>query len=257
MDAELIVRIEGPLGSISFQRPAARNALTLAMLEGMAAAFRDFADHPELRAVLIRGAGELPFSAGYNMDELPARMLTADDARAIHAPVRAVADAIRACPVTVIAAARRFVFGAALDLFTHCDLRVCADDTTFCMPPNRYGFLYPPEGMRRLAEVAGLAGAQDMLLTGQPVDAQRALAMGLVQRAYPVASFEQELAALGETVAANAPLSMRATKEMLQGDGSGSGADIYQRMADCLNSEDAREAQLAFRARRPPVFCGH
>ena len=254
MDDEFTVRVEGAVVTIAFRRPAARNALTLAMLEGMAQALRDFSARPELRVVLVRGEGELPFSAGYNLDELPARTLTADDAHAIHQPVRAVADAIRACPCTVIGAARRYVFGAALDLFAHCDLRVCADDTTFCMPPNRYGFLYPPEGMRRLAEVAGLAGAEDMLLTGQPVDAQRALAMGLVQRSYPLAGFEQQLAALCATVAANAPLSMRATKEMLR-DRTGAG-DIYERIAHCLNSEDAREAQLAFRARRPPVFRG-
>lgn len=261
MSDELVIDDSGPVAVISFNRPAARNALTLGMLTDLAEAVQRCAARTDLRAVVLRGAGEQPFSAGYNMDELPDHALTAEDARAIHAPVRAVADAIAECPHTVIGAARKFVFGAALDIFSHCDLRVCAEGTTFCMPPNRYGFLYPAEGMQRLASLVGLSRATEMLLLGENVPAADGAAWGLVHKVYAAEPFEAELKALCDVVAGNAPLSMRETKHELLRISRGvvpaeSTDALYARMAVCLNSEDVREAMAAFREKRAPQFLG-
>lgn len=261
MSGELVVDDIGPVAVISFNRPSARNALTLAMLHDLADLLTRGADRPDLRAIVLRGAGDLPFSAGYDMDELPTQALTADDARKIHAPVRAVADAILACPHPVIGVARKFVFGAALDIFAHCDLRVCAEGTTFCMPPNKFGFLYPDEGLQRLVAVAGLSQATAMLMLGTPIVSADALACGLVQRVVAAGAFEEDLHALCSTVAGNAPLSMRATKRALQAIAAGQGTrasteQTYESIAACLNSEDVREAMAAFREKRVPVFRG-
>lgn len=260
MASELLIQEQGAVATIAFDRPAARNALTLAMLQEMAAAFERFAVRDDLRVVVLRGAGELPFSAGYDMTALPSRELDREDARAIHAPVRAVADAIQRCPHAVLGAARGFVFGAALDLFAHCDLRLCADDTRFCMPPNRHGFLYPVEGMARLAAVVGATRAASMVLLGAPISAPEAQADGLVNNAVPAAQFESELQQLCAALAANAPLSMRASKQLLgaisRGEIQRSDDACYDRIAACLNSADVREAMAAFRDKRPPVFKG-
>ncbi len=263
MTGDLLVDENGPVAVISFNRPAARNALTLGMLNSLTDALRRCAVRTDLRAVVLRGAGELPFSAGYNIDELPGQTISAEDARKIHTPVRAVADAILKCPHPVIGAARRFIFGAALDIFCHCDLRVCARDTSFCMPPNRFGFLYPSQGMQRLADVIGATRATQMLLLGEPVPTQDAAAWGLVHKVFAGDSFEAELQAFVEVVAGNAPLSMRETKRALldaqrqRGAGSrASSDDMYARMAACLNSDDVREATAAFREKRKPRFIG-
>ena len=263
MTGDLLVDGNGPVAVISFNRPAARNALTLGMLEGMAKALQDFAARTDLRAVVLRGADDMPFSAGYNIDELPGQAISAEDARKIHAPVRAVADAIVECPHPVIGAARRFIFGAALDLFCHCDLRVCAEETSFCMPPNRFGFLYPSEGMQRLADVIGQTRATQMLLLGERVPTIDAAAWGLVHKVFAEDAFEAGLKALVEVVAGNAPLSMRETKRSLrdaqqqQSAGSRESSNaIYARVAACLNSDDVREATAAFREKRQPRFTG-
>ena len=116
----------------------------------------------------------------------------------------------------MIGAARRFIFGAALDLFCHCDLRVCAQDTNFCMPPNRFGFLYPSQGMQRLANVIGATRATQMLLLGEPVPTSDAAAWGLVHKVFAGDAFEAGLKALVDVVAGNAPLSMRQTKRSLR-----------------------------------------
>lgn len=263
MTGDLLVDGNGPVAVISFNRPSARNALTLGMLEGMAEALQGFAARTDLRGIVLRGADDLPFSAGYNIDELPGQTVSVEDARRIHAPVRVVADAILECPHPVIGAARRFIFGAALDIFCHCDLRVCAQDTNFCMPPNRFGFLYPSEGMQRLADVIGATRATQMLLLGEPVPTRDAAAWGLVHKVFAGDSFEAELKALVEVVAGNAPLSMRQTKRALRdaqrqhSAGSRESSDaMYARMAACLNSDDVREATAAFREKRKPRFTG-
>lgn len=262
MTADLVVDESGPVAIISFNRPAARNALTLDMLNSLAEALRSCAARTDLRAVVLRGAGDMPFSAGYNIEELPGQTHSAEDARKIHAPVRAAADAILEFPHPVIGAARKFIFGAALDIFCHCDLRVCAEGTSFCMPPNRFGFLYPGEGIERLADMIGVSRATQMLLLGEPVPTGDAAAWGLVHKVFAADSFEADLKAFGEVVAGNAPLSMRETKRALldaqrQRSGTPESADgMYARIAACLNSDDVREAMAAFREKRKPHFVG-
>lgn len=257
MSDELEIDSAGPLAVIAFRRPRARNALTIEMLRGITRAIDEFATRQDLRAILIRGADDLPFSAGYDMDELPSGPLMPEDARAIHAPVRAAASAIANCPHPVVAAARVHVFGAALDLFAHCDLRLAEEGTRFCMPPNRHGFLYPHEGLQRLAAVAGLSAASDMLLTAEPIDAVRAQANGLVQRVLSQSAFETELSAFCGRVIANAPLSMRATKSALAAIAHHEPAtDNYALIAQCLNSTDVAEGRNAFRDKRQPRFRG-
>jgi enoyl-CoA hydratase/carnithine racemase len=257
-DAHLQLAFDGPVATIAFNRPQARNALTGAMLQGLVAALDECSAREDLRVVVLRGAGELAFSAGYNLDELPSHPLSAADASAIHAPVRRAAQAIVHCRHPVLAAARRFVIGAGLDLFSHADMRVCAEGTGFVMPPNKYGFIYPMEGLAALAQAAGAARAADMLLSAQPLSSEQALGCGLVHRVLKPEAFEAELAALAQTLAANAPLSMRATKQALRSLQALQSSDdaFYQRIAACLNSEDCREAMAAFKDKRTPVFTG-
>jgi enoyl-CoA hydratase/carnithine racemase len=257
-DATLQLAIDGPVATIAFNRPQARNALTGAMLQGLEAALGECSAREDLRVVVLRGAGELAFSAGYNLDELPAHPLSAADARAIHAPVRQAAQAIAHCRHPVLAAARRFVIGAGLDLFCHADMRICDQACNFVMPPNKYGFVYPMEGLAALAQAAGMARAADMLLSSQPLSSEQALACGLVHRVFKPEDFEADLDTLAQTLAANAPLSMRASKQALRAMQTLPASDVayYQHMADCLNSLDSREAMAAFKEKRAPKFKG-
>ena len=260
-DDELIVEESGTTLTVSFNRPAARNALTLDMVRGITEALRSAAGRNDLRAVVLRGAGEQPFSAGFGIDQLPDHALTTEEVRALLRPVRDMCDAIRDCPHPVVGAARRFIFGAALDMFCHCDLRICAEGTTFTQPANRLGVLYPNEGLKRYVDVMGLARATEMMLMGAAVSTAEALACGLVQKVYAAPDFEAGLAAMTAQLAANAPLSTRMTKHALwnlrrdTGDAAVQDA-MFERIAVTYNSEDMREALAAFREKRQPVFKG-
>ncbi|MEI2733855.1 MAG: enoyl-CoA hydratase-related protein [Rhodoblastus sp.] len=260
---DLMIDETGPIAIFSFNRPSARNALTLEMLTALEAGLRRCASRDDMRAVVLRGAGEQAFSAGYNVDQLSDAEMSLEDARLIHEPIRAVADAIVACPHPVIAAARKFIFGAALDIFCHCDLRVCSQGTTFCMPPNRFGFLYHSAGIHRLASIVGVSRATQMLLLGSPVPTESAAAWGLTHCVYADNEFESELDALCEVVARNAPLSMRGTKRVLNEHAEQAGArdqaaldKMYAEIVFCLNSADVREGRAAFAEKRAPRFQG-
>lgn len=257
-DQYLQLDFDGPVATIALNRPQARNALTVDMLRGLTAALGQCSAREDLRIIVLRGAGQLAFSAGYNLDELPQHPLSTADAQAIHAPVRQAAQAIVGCRHPVLAAARRFVIGAGLDLFCHADLRVCAEGSSFVMPPNKYGFVYPMEGLAALAQAAGAARAADMLLTAQSLSSEQALACGLVHRVLKPEAFEVDLADLAQTMATNAPLSMRMSKQALRAMHTHPVSDeaFYQCIADCLNSDDSREAMIAFKEKRAPVFRG-
>jgi enoyl-CoA hydratase/carnithine racemase len=114
------------------------------------------------------------------------------------------------------------------------------------------------EGLAALAQAAGMARAADMLLGSQPLSSEQAMACGLVHRVFKPEDFEADLTTLAQTLAANAPLSMRASKLALRAMQTLPASDpaYYQHMADCLNSLDSREAMAAFKEKRTPKFKG-
>lgn len=258
MTQDICYSEKNQLGIFSFSRPIAKNALTVEMLEFLINGIFQCNQSETLRAVLIRGDGDLPFSAGFNLNQISDDLLTAEEAKNFHQPIRDVASAIRDCRLPVIAAAQRFVFGAALDIYLHCDLRICTSTTVFCMPPNRYGFLYPSQGVERMVNELGLARATEMLMIGRTVNSQYALQNNLVHQCCSDQDFEEFVENFCALVTSNAPLSMRGTKRLLN---NISRFDIdhqkmYQEIADSLNSFDAKEGRLSFLEKRTPQFKG-
>ena len=258
MTQDIYYAEKNQLAIFSFSRPHAKNALTLEMLDFLKNGILKCNQSKTLRAVLIRGKGDLPFSAGFNLNQISDDLLTAEEAIDFHKPIRDVASAIRDCRLPVIGAAQRFVFGAALDIYLHCDLRVCTSTTVFCMPPNRYGFLYPSQGIERMVNVLGLARATEMLMIGSTVNSQYALQNNLVHQCCADQDFEGFVEIFCASVSSNAPLSMRGTKRILNDLGRGEidQKKMYQEIANSLNSLDAQEGRLAFMEKRTPQFKG-
>lgn len=258
----LLVDATAPVATLAFNQPARQNALTGAMLTELAETLRTLSARGDIRAVILRGVGDSPFSSGFDLGELPERPVTPEEARAIHAPVRQAAEAILACRHPVVAAIRGFAYGAGLELAVHCDLRIAAEDARFSMPPARFGFLYPYEGIRRFVEVVGLSHATALFLLGETITATRAYEIGLVHRLLGAGAFEDELEGIVRILVENAPLAMRETKAVFNRacwEGSTPPEfleTMYARIAACLNSEDVREGRRAFLEKRRPVFRG-
>ena len=169
------------------------------------------------RALLVRGAGERAFCTGYHvpslLDELE-RGLTVSDFE--DHPLERALRALEEVPVPTIAVVDGHAYGAGCELALACDLRVAVRGARFCMPPAKLGVLYSATGMRRLLELTGPARTKELLFTGDPVDAERALAIGLANRVAAPDALEAEVSALTARIAGNAPLSVHHTKAVLQ-----------------------------------------
>jgi enoyl-CoA hydratase/carnithine racemase len=237
----------GPVATVGLDQPARRNALTPQLLAELGETIQALSDRDDLRVVVLRGAKDAPFSSGYDLGALPDRTISRDEARGIHAPIRAAAEAIRQCRHPVVAAVRGFAFGAALELVASCDIRLASGEARFSIPATRWGFLYPYEGIRSLIEVLGVSHATGLLLLGEAVSASRAYEMGLVHRVVPPDRFEAEVEAIATAVTEGAPLAIQETKALLQRarwDARPSEEfinDIYERIASCIGSQDSRD----------------
>jgi enoyl-CoA hydratase/carnithine racemase len=244
---------------ITLNNAAKRNAISLEMWEGMAIAVADAIADPAVRLVVLRGAGGRSFAAGADIGEAERMRLEgrSEEYAQRAAAARAVLDRLEKPLVAMI---QGFCIGGGLALALRADLRIATPDSVFGVPAAKLGIAYAPANMERLVALVGVGFAKEMMLTGENFGAELALAKGLVNRVVPAEALEAEVAALARRIAANAPLSLRASKitiDMLAGDPAKRDiARIEEIGRRCAESEDIKEGQRAFREKRPPVFTG-
>jgi enoyl-CoA hydratase/carnithine racemase len=165
-------------------------------------------------------------------------------------------------PYPTIAMVNGHCFGAALNLALCCDLRIGADGIAVGMPPARLGVVYPPDGMAQFVHVLGMARAREVFFTARTYRGADAQAMGLVDRLVPASELEATTFEFAEEIAANAPLALKGLKRTLNLIEASAGLSEDARreaanlFAAALQSEDAKEAQKAFIAKRKPRFAG-
>ncbi len=247
--------LDGSLLTVTLARPEVRNALTPGMLADLSEVFVSANDDSAVRVVLLRAEGDRVFCAGYDIRSIPRKT------RASFEPGEAmdrVTDAITSCSRPVIAAIHGDCIGAACDLVLACDLRVAATEARFAVPVARIGGVYPPAGVWRFLSVLGKPGVQDLLLTGEYVDAPRARELGLVQRVIPGDNFVSQTLQLAQRIAENAPLSLAATKQLIRNMTVRRPELDKQEVAALIErvrmSEDAEEGLQAATERRAPRF---
>ncbi|MYA97581.1 MAG: enoyl-CoA hydratase [Nitrospinae bacterium] len=177
----ILVERDGPLATLTLNRPEKRNAMNSQMTREAKSAIADLAGAGGLRVLIIEGAGDV-FSAGADVVEMGA--LTEDTARDFISNLHSLIRSVREFPHPVVCKCRGYVLGGALELMLGCDLRVAADNTKFGMPEVRVGVPSVIEAAL-FAPFCGLGAAQDLLLTGRTFDAHEAHRLGIVQRICP------------------------------------------------------------------------
>jgi len=207
------IRVErsGDTARVVIDNAAKANALGSALLDQLGAAFDALAAEPP-RVVVLTGAGDRAFAGGADLTELGS--LDVESARTFITKVHRACDAVRRCPVPVIARLRGHALGAGLELAASCDIRVASDDAVFGMPEVRFGIPSVVEAAL-LPRLLGRGRAAWFLLTGRNIDARCALEWGLVERVVPAAALDAEIEALVTAIRALDPQAVREQKRLL------------------------------------------
>jgi enoyl-CoA hydratase len=256
-DLRAVVR-DGTL-EIVIDRPERRNALTAAMINRLHSLLREAEKRADLRAVLLTGTGEKAFCAGFDIADINSP--GSDTAGAERDMVNELATALTEIPVPVVAAVNGAAVGAGCDLALSCDIRIGTHSARFGMPPVRLGILYAWPGMLRLLRAAGYPMASEMLLTGDILDADRALTAGLVSRIVDADRLLDHARSVCRRLAENSPVAVRASKESLRLlAGTSVDGETERRLTaiqeTVWSSGDAQEGARAYREGRKPRFSG-
>jgi enoyl-CoA hydratase/carnithine racemase len=256
MADEILRAIDDGVATLTLNRPEKRNAMNTAVLNGLRRHFDELEDHRHVRVVVVRGAGKA-FCSGMDLDEMSRKQREAADPET---GVTAVLQRVERSRHPTIAMVHGDAFAGGCELALHCDLRIAADGVRFAMPLARLGLVVPFPLGQKLVEIVGPAWAREILLTGRPIDARRALEMGMVHRVTPAAEIEAATHELARTIADNAPLSLAGMKAMIQRAISLreriDHADLDAQVTVARKSADAREGVRAMLEKRRPRFTG-
>ena len=240
----------GPVLVVTINRPERRNALDPETMSGIGQALVGAEHDDGVRCVVLTGAGEKAFCAGLDLRAFAEGGVSPDNLPKPGLDVLLE----RVYPKPIVAAINGAALAGGFEIMLACDLVVAADHAVFGIPEVKRGLVAAGGGTRLPLRVP-LAVALEFGLTGEPVDARRARELGLVNRVVPAAEVRREAVALAETIAANGPLAVAATKELMWAEAAGMSLDeVGARTKPVFESEDAREGALAFAQRRAPVW---
>ena len=251
--------VDGPIAFLTFNRPEARNAMTWEMYEALVEACERVDADANVRVLVLRGAGGKAFVSGTDIGQFTG-FSTRDDASGYEARLDAVIDRLERVRAATIAQIEGVAAGGGCIIAIACDLRVCTPESTLGVPVARtLGNCLSAANYARLRDLVGPGGVKDLMFTGRLVGGQEAQAIGLVNRVVEASAIEAEVGRLAATIAGNAPLTIRATKEALRRIQAHERLDpsaIEDLITMCYLSEDFKGAVQAFLDKKPPVFRG-
>jgi crotonobetainyl-CoA hydratase len=258
-DAVLTTR-QGNILIITLNRPEARNAVNAAVHIGVGQALEQAESDPEIRVVIITGSGDQAFCAGADLKAVSrGERIEPDDATMRGWGFAGMVSHPISKPV--IAAVNGFALGGGTELALASDLVVAADHAQFGLPEVKRGLFAAAGGAFRIVQQLPQKLAMELLLTGEPISAQRAAELGFANRVVPLSDLMPTAIALAEVICDNAPLSVQASKRLALGIADGTIAsddalwEANRRESKVVfRSQDSREGPLAFAQKRKPVW---
>ncbi len=258
--SELLVEEKNLICTLTLSRPEKRNLVTPKMLLKIHKELKRLGDEGKVRCVVIRGAGDKAFSSGYDIAAIGENDMMRDY-EGDH-PLIIAGKSIESFPYPVIAMINGHAFGAGLELAVTCDYRVCVEDAKLGMPPAKLGVIYTYSGIRKFLNLIGIGYTKEMFLIGNPIDADKALRIGLVNEVKDRSEIEEYTYSLANETASNAPLAMKTMKYTINKWQRNQTLDpvdeetLTQMILEVQSSDDYKEGQKAFAEKRKPVFKG-
>jgi len=257
---KVISRKDSSVGTLVFNNPERRNAMSLEMWEACKRAMDAFAADPEVRVVVLTGAGDKAFIAGADISKFGDERASEDGVRRYNAAVEAAYASVHEFPKPTIAMIRGFCVGGGMGLASCCDLRICSEDARFAVPAAKLGLGYGYAGVKRLMDIVGPSFTKEIFFTARQFDAMEAMEMGLVNRVVENHALELAVRDYAAIIAANAPLTVDSIKFIV---GEAVKDEIRRDMKRCedlveacFRSADYEEGRTAFMEKRKPVFKG-
>jgi enoyl-CoA hydratase len=249
---------DGAVAVVTIDRPKVLNALDQSTIAQLGRAALELKHDEAVRCVILTGAGEKAFAAGADIQEL--ERLSPTEAEAYALAGQHAFDLVEHLGKPVIAAVNGFALGGGCELAMACTLRLASDSARFGQPEVKLGVTPGFAGTQRLPRLVGKGRALDLLLTGRVVDAQEALAMGLVNRVVPAADLMPAAKALAASLALLAPVAIRSIIEAVNRGPEMAFPDAEFLEAAlfglCFSTADMREGARAFLEKRAPAFTG-
>jgi enoyl-CoA hydratase/carnithine racemase len=253
MTQDVLFEVDDQVAVITLNRPQKLNAVTPEMVEAISAAVQQCNDSDTIRCVILTGAGDKAFCAGSDIRELDAY----DTAWRFRARPD-YCDAIRALVKPSLAAVNGYAFGGGLEAAMSCDIRIASENAQFAAPEIKLGWIGGGGMTMHLAHSIGMSNAAMMIMTGDPISAEKALAWGLVSEVLAGGRLLARAREIAATIASRAPIAAETAKLNLRAAHSmpSEKAIEYERdlQTICFATEDAREGRMAFKEKRAPTF---
>ncbi|MGE0225981.1 MAG: enoyl-CoA hydratase-related protein [Acetobacteraceae bacterium] len=253
-------QITGKIGWLIWDNPTKLNALSPSMYGDALAVIEAYAADPDIKVVIMRGAGRKAFISGGDIKSFETTRADAESARRARELPAKLRRTMLDLEKPFIAMIYGYCLGGGLGMALNADLRFASSDSQFSVPAALRGIAYAPEGLKQLVDLVGPSVAKDIMFSARRLKADEALRVGLINRVVDAEELEETTIAYAETLAANAPLSIRASKFFINQLGleeaqrDEARMDAMQREAE--NSEDFKEATRSFMEKRKPVFHG-
>jgi enoyl-CoA hydratase/carnithine racemase len=255
-DGQTRLAIEGGIASITFDRPAARNAMTWAMYEQLVAICKQLSASTEVRVATFRGAGGQAFVAGTDIAQFTS-FKSGEDGVAYERQIDHCIGALEALPMPTVAVVEGWAVGGGLAIATACDFRIATTGSRFSVPiAKTLGNCLSVANLARLSAAFGMQRVKRMLLRAEMIGAEEALACGYLRQLCAAGEIDANAATLCGELAALAPVTQRVTKEALRRLTVATLPDGDDLVRQCYGSADFHEGVEAFVAKRPPRWQG-
>jgi enoyl-CoA hydratase len=259
-DGKILKSVADGVGIIIFNNPEKRNAMSLDMWEGLGSALIELRDDPDVRVVIMVGAGDKAFVSGADISQFEKTRHNAEASEEYSKRSAAQRALLADYPKPTIACIRGFCLGGGMQVAMLADIRIAAENSQFGIPAAKLGIAYGYDGLRHLVSLVGPSWARLLMYTGMRIDSAEAGRIGLVDRVVPEAELWSATADIARTISGNAPLAIQAAKitiaQVLKDPDKRNMAAIKAIGTACMDSEDFREGRQAFMEKRKPQFKG-
>ena len=258
MSTTVHVEVSTPIATVRLDGPDRHNVLDVAGWRATAEAFRSLSGRDDVHAVAVRGSGGRAFSAGSDIAAFAEQRSLPEDVRAYSTAISGAMSAIRSCRHPTVAIIEGLCVGGGLEIAACCDLRVCGESSRFGAPINRLGLTMSHDELEPLLQLLGPSPVLEMLLSGELIDAERAMTTGLVNRVWPDAAVVEQGYGLVARIAAGAPLVNRWHKKFIRRLEEHTALTDHEREEahEAFETEDYLEGRAAFLEKRDPDFRG-